>query len=124
MNNKLNPIEIVTRVLDIIGYDGDKEKYANKLVSKCMMKTVDSLAAKLPEDKQKEIVDILDSESDNLKGWLFLLSQFDKEELSAKFKSVCQEVFFDLAKALEPTLTDTMKAELTTYSKTLTQPSS
>lgn len=111
---KNDPKQIILQVLEIIGYEDDKDKYANDFLSLCLQKAFVSLTQDFPQDKQDQLTQRMSLISaDKIEG--LLLEYFPKEKFETAVKEASRSTFEDYLKTIIPTLNDDQKNKLEQY---------
>lgn len=116
MNN--DPKKIITQVLEIIGYEDDKESYTNSFLELCYQKALLVLIDKLSEEKQQQLNQRLSLTSADEKRKLFE-EYFSKEDIEEAMKNAAKVTFEEFIKSVEPTLNDDQRNKLTDYLNSL-----
>ncbi len=114
----MNPKEIILKVLEIIGYQDDKEKFANDFLGLILQKSINNLAEKLPQDKLDQFrqrVSLTSPEKfENL-----IKDYFSQDELNDSVKTVSENMFKEYLEEISPTLSDGQRENLQNYLKSL-----
>lgn len=114
--NKMNqnPKQIILKVLEIIGYEDDKEKFANEFLSLCLQQALVALTQTLPQDKQDQLTQ-RSSLTPPDKMEELLLEYFSAEKLQEDIKEASRTTFEDYLKEIIPTLNENQKNKLEQY---------
>lgn len=109
-----DPKQIILQVLEIIGYEDDKEKFANKFLSLCLQKALVNLTQELPQDKQDQLTQRMSlTAPDQMQN---LLSQyFPKEKFETAVKEASRSTFEEYLKTIIPTLNEEQRSKLEIY---------
>lgn len=109
-----DPKQIILQVLEIIGYEEDKDKYANDFLALCLQKAFVNLTQELPQDKQDQLRQRI-SLTQPEKTEALLLEYFQKDKFEAAVKEASASTFEDYLKTIIPTLNDDQKNKLEAY---------
>lgn len=94
-----NPKRIILQVLEIIGYEDDKDKFANDFLSLCLQQGLVDLMQELPEGKQVELTQRAGLVSPEKMETLFL-EYFSKEQLEVAIREASRSIFEDYLKTI------------------------
>ncbi|MBI4040069.1 hypothetical protein HY389_01805 [Candidatus Daviesbacteria bacterium] len=101
--------KVILQILDIIGYQGDKESYAQKFVEVCYKQALLELILKLPENTPvPEATNVEDIQK-------FISEHFSKEEEVKALESTVSKNLKQYFEAVLPTLSDQQKTQLQNY---------
>lgn len=114
----MNPKEIILKVLEIINYQDDKEKFANEFLGLILQNSINNLAEKLPQDKLDQLRQRL-SLSKPEKLETLLNDYFSSEELNDSVKKVSENMFKEYLEEVSPTLDEAQKENLQKYLNSL-----
>lgn len=110
----MNPKQIILQVLEIIGYEDDKEKYANDFLSLCLQKALVSLSQELSQEKQDELTQRLSlTKPEDMEK--LLLEFFSQEKYEEVVKTASQSLFEEYLQTIIPTLNEEQKNKLEQY---------
>lgn len=109
-----DPKQIILQVLGIIGYEGDKDKYANDFLALCLQKALFSLMTDFPQDKQDQLVQRLSLTLPERQEAL-LLEYFSAEKLQEAVKESSKSTFEEYLQTIIPTLSEDQKNKLEAY---------
>lgn len=109
-----NPKQIILKVLEIIGYEDDKDKYANDFLALCLQKAFVNLVKELPQDKQDQLTQRISLTSGE-KAQALLLEYFPKEKFEVAVKEASQSTFEEYLKTIIPTLNEEQRSKLESY---------
>jgi len=109
-----NPKQIILQVLEIIGYEGDKSKYANDFLSLCLQKAFMSLVQELPQDKQDQLTQRMSLTTPD-KMEALLLEYFPKEKFENAVKEASRSTFEEYLQTIIPTLNEEQSNKLEQY---------
>lgn len=102
MNN--DPKTIILEFLDIIGYENDRVSHAEEFLQLCQQRAVYSVLNKLPEEKQKEIIEELKINHSPEAIVATLQKYATKEEYSTALTHVTEQSFQEYLTQILPTL--------------------
>lgn len=112
---------IILKTLDIIGYEDDKEDFANKYVDGCYKKTIAGLLETLPKEKQDELTGSITSDSSPEQIKDILLKYFSQEQFTEALEKAVGDSFKEYIDSVTLTLSDSQKTELNSYLVSLSQ---
>ncbi len=112
-----NPKQIILQVLDRIGFEDDKEKFANDFLLLCFQQALGNLAKELPSDKQTELTQRMSLISENQVEQL-LLEYFPKEKLEEAVKQSSGTLFEEYLQTIIPTLNPDQQEKLGSFLST------
>jgi hypothetical protein len=121
-NNSTDPKKMILDILEIIDYEGDKQKYADDLVMKFTLKPLSDMINRLPVSEREELNSALEGEKDPKKIWEILIKKFSEKQYFDEVKKSSGVMFTDFIKTLEPTLSDEQKNKLRVYLKDMIPP--
>lgn len=110
----MNPKEIILQVLEIIGYQDDREKFSNDFLGLILQKSINDLAEKLSQDKIDQLRQRLSLTTPE-KLETLLKEYFSKEELDSSVRKVSESMFKEYLEEVSPTLSDTQRENLQNY---------
>ncbi len=114
MDKNKDPKQIILQVLEIIGYEDDKEKYANEFLTLCLQKALVSLTGELPQDKQDQLTQRISLTAlDQLEKPL--LEYFPKEKFEEAVKEASRSTFEEYIQTIIPTLNEDQRNKLEQY---------
>lgn len=118
-----NPKEIISKALELIGYDGDKDAFANKLLENILEQAVLDLIETLPQDKQDSLKQELNGIADPQKIHDVVTTYATSEEYSKVLEQTAAKVMEDWLVKVGPSLSETQRVDLETYLASLKPPS-
>ena len=111
-----DPKPILIKILEIIDYAEDKEKFAAEFLQTISLQTLLGLINTLPQDKkdlpQQKIHGI---ENDAVKMQEELKNYFTQNQLEQAIENSAKNAVEEYIKTIEPTLSDSQKQNLTNY---------
>ena len=113
-SNKVN----FSKILDIIGYSGDKEELSNNFLGLCYSNALVDLAQILPEEKREEVSKAIlgtkdEEQAENLKKY------FSQEQITDALKKASEKIFEDYYESIKPTLSESKISQLNDYFTTI-----
>jgi hypothetical protein len=127
-----DPINTFNHILELIGYEDNKEEFVKEFFELCQKQTVLDLVKSLPEEKQNELkeklsVQLDSSKANNVSAVLDQLKTlpdganeyFTEEQRVAAFQKAVENGFKNYLSEVMPTLSEEKKSELQNYLKSL-----
>lgn len=112
------PGSIVSKILDIISYQGDRKQFTKNFLEICYKEALISYIQNLPESKQIELKKEIEAD----KSYKEILNRFLGDQGFASTVSKAMEsVISDYIKTLNPTLSQDQKDKLYSYLSSLNQ---
>jgi len=115
------PKAILLRILDIIGYSEDKEKFATEFFQNVSLQALLDLLNTLPQDKKDQLqqkIASLGSDAAKVQGEL--KAYFTDSQLEQAIENSAQNAVTEYMKAIDPTLSDSQKQNLANYFSEIT----
>lgn len=118
-----NPEEILSKVLQLIGFEGDKKDFIDKFLIVCQQQALADLIEGLPPEKQEElnqklsqpeIGEDIDKVKQIVEGYL------TPEEYASALEKATAKVFQQFLQEMTTDLTPDQSQELGNYLKSLT----
>ena len=116
-----DPKAILLRILDIIGYSEDKEKFATEFFQNVSLQALLDLLNTLPQDKKDQLqqkIASLGSDAAKVQGEL--KAYFTDSQLEQAIENSAQNAVTEYMKAIDPTLSDSQKQNLANYFSEIT----
>ena len=111
-----DPKQILLRILDIIGYAEDKDKFATEFIQNVSLQSLLDLFNNLPQDKKSQISqNIASAGNDPQKLGEALKNYFTKQQIEEAIQNSSKNAVTEYIKAIDPTLSDSQKQNLTGY---------
>ncbi len=117
-----DPKEIILKVLEIIGYSNDKEKFTAGFLQSIDAQSLLNLINSLPSDKQEEARQKLAGVQDPKAAGELLKPYFSKEQIISSLQNSAKNMMTEYIKAIENTLSEEQKTNLANYFQELSQP--
>ena len=112
----INARSILLRILDIIGYTEDKDKFATEFLQNVSLQALLDLFNTLPQDKKDQLQQkIAQVGQDAAKMREELKVYFTEPQLEQAIENSAKNAVTEYIKTIEPTLSDPQKTALTTY---------
>ncbi|MCR4324079.1 MAG: hypothetical protein NUV69_00120 [Candidatus Curtissbacteria bacterium] len=111
------PANVVKNVLEIVGYEGDKDRFAEEFLILCEDKVLGEMTSSMPNDKKEELAKKLSAETDPVKTLSILREYIDPEEYKRRLKSVSEEIFAAYFRQVMPSLSTDQKKQIEGYMK-------
>lgn len=112
-------INILTKVLTIINYTDDKDKFIDEFIKMCQAKTFTELFNGLPAEKQETLKSELTPSPAPEKVEEIFLKYFTKEDYQKVFLANLQQQFQEYLQSIFSTLSQEQIKELDEYFRTL-----
>lgn len=117
-----DPKTILLRILDIIGYSEDKEKYATEFLQNVSLQTFLDLYNTLPQDKKDQIQQQIISAGNNPQAVRDLLKNyFTESQIEDVIQNASKNAVTEYMKAIDPTLSETQRTSIVNFAKELNQ---
>ena len=112
--------DILSNILDITGYRGNKEQLINQYLTYVLVTAVNDLVRLKKKSTQDEIVNALTTQQDNEKEVMGILSRyFEQIIIDEAFKKASERCFTSLLKDLFSNLSTEEEKKVTDYLDTL-----
>ncbi len=113
---------ILLRILEIIGYSEDKEKFATEFLQNVSLQALLNLFNTLSQDKKDQLQQKMQSiGNDAVKMQEELKTYFTQEQLEQAIENSAKNAVTEYIKTIEPTLSDSQKQNLANYFNEITQ---
>lgn len=112
------PVETITKILELIGYQGDKQAFANQFLANSQKQALVDLLDSLPADKQAQLKQQL-STAQQVQIPDLLQSYFTKEQYLGAVTKATKEAFGSFLETIKSSLTDAQAGELQTFLSSL-----
>ena len=117
-----DPKAILLRILDIIGYSDDKEKYATEFLQNVSLQALLDLINTLPQDKKDQLQEkIAQIGNDTTKMQEELKAYFTDSQLEQAIENSAKNAVTEYMKAIDPTLSETQRTNIASFGKELNQ---
>ena len=117
-----DPKQIILKVLDIIGYTNDRDKFAAEFLQNVSLQALLDLFNTLPQDKKDQLQQKLtDIGSDAVKMQEELKNYFAQAQLEQAIENSAKNAVTEYIKTIDPTLSDSQKQNLSNYFNEVTQ---
>lgn len=112
--------DILSNILDITGYRGNKEQLINQYLTYVLVTAINDLVRLKDKSTQDEIVNALTTQQDNEKEVMGILSRyFEQIIIDEAFKKASERCFTSLLKDLFSNLSTEEEKKVTDYLDTL-----
>jgi hypothetical protein len=118
-----DPKETIIKILEIIEYQGNRDKFAMEFINLCFQKTFLDLLKDIPEDEIEILKSKLNDAQNNDEMIKLLEKYIESERLITTLKIRSMELFEDYVESILPTLSEVKKVELINYLKTVSEDS-
>ncbi len=111
-----DPETILLKILDVIGYSGDKEKFSTEFLENVNMQSISDLINSLSSDKQQEIkqkISLL--QNDPKAAGDIIKTYFAEQQLNEALQNSFMNAVTEYIDTIEPTLSDSQKQNLASY---------
>lgn len=117
-----DPKAILLRILDIIGYSEDKEKFATDFLQNVSLQALLDLFNTLPQDKKDQIQQQIASAGNNPQALRDILkSYFTESQIEDAIQSASKNAVTEYMKSIDSTLSDTQRTSIANFAKELNQ---
>ena len=117
-----DPKTILLRILDIIGYSEDKDKFATEFLQNVSLQALLDLFNTLPQDKKDQIQQQIASAGNNSQAVRDLLkSYFTESQIEDRLQNASKNAVTEYMKAIDSTLSETQRTNIMNFSKELEQ---
>lgn len=107
--------KIITEVLTIIGFDGDKQQFADEMLVMAEKQTLAECIKTLPADKRAQLVHLLNTSHRKQESSLLLQRYITKETYLTQLEKSTNELFFDYLETIDKTLDEATRSKLEKY---------
>ena len=107
---------MLIKILEIIGYSEDKDKFAMEFLENVGIKAQSDLIGALPQDKKDQLqqkIQSLGNDAAKVQGEL--LNYFTQDQIGQAIENSSKNAVTDYVKTIEPTLSDPQKTALAAY---------
>lgn len=116
---------VLLKILDIIGYSDDKEKFVAEFLQNVNLQALSDLFNTLPQDKKDQLQLKITSIGNNAAQMQEeLKNYFTADQLSQAIENSAKNAVTEYIKTIEPTLSDLQKQNLANYFNEITQSAS
>lgn len=105
------PYQVILNILDTIGYEDDKEKFANDFLTLCLQKAILNLSKELSQDKQDQLIQRISLISQDQMEQL-ILEYFPQEKLGEAMKVSTKSTLEEYINTVTPTLSKDQEDKL------------
>ena len=117
-----DPKVILLRILDIIGYSKDKEKFATEFLQNVSLQALLDLLNTLPQDKKDQLQQQIASVGNNPQTVSELLkSHFTQSQIEQGIQNASKNAVTEYMKAIDPTLSETQRTNIANFARELNQ---
>ena len=117
-----DPKAILLRILEIIGYSEDKEKFATEFLQNVSMQSLLDLITSLPSDKQEEVKQKISTLQNDPKAIGDMIKlYFTEQQIEDALQNSSKNAVAEYIKAIANTLSEEQKTNLANYSQELNQ---
>ena len=110
------------RILDIIGYSEDKEKFTTEFLQNISLQALLDLFNTLPLDKKDQIQQQIASAGNNPQAARDLLKNyFTESQIEDGIQNASKNAVTEYMKAIDPTLSETQRTSIVNFAKELNQ---
>ena len=107
-----NPKEVIIKTLDIIGYEKDKDQFAEEFLSACKKQAVVNLIKNLSPEKQEEFKDKIAEAQDEQTISILFKAFFDEEAYNQALGKATEDTFRKYLDIIIPNLNAAKKSQL------------
>ena len=117
-----DPKTILLRILDIIGYSEDKDKFATEFLQNVSLQALLDLFNTLPQDKKDQLQQkIVSVGNDTAKIQVELKVYFTPSQMEQAIEGSAKNAVTEYVKAIDPTLSETQRTNIANFAKGLNQ---
>lgn len=118
-----DPKVTLHKILDIIGYSEDREKFSTEFLQNVSAQALLDLFNTLPQDKKDQLQQKITSlGNDTVKMQEELKVYFTEEQIQQAIENSAKNAMQEYIKTIQPTLSDSQKQNLTNYFSEITKP--
>ena len=110
-----DPKDILVEVLNIIGYEDDKEVYVDDFIQNCEKQALLDALDALPKEKQETLRQKMAMTPDQEQQKVLIKEFITPSEYTETLKKVAQNAFVELMNELMPTLSHKQMTKLQEY---------
>ncbi len=114
-----SPKDIIVAVLTIIGYEDDKDAYADEFIKNCEKQAIADAIKALPERKQEELKQRLFWTHVQEKAKAIIVAYVTPEQYREAIQKAAQTAFQRLIEEIIPTLSNEQADKLQSYLQSL-----
>lgn len=112
---------VISKLLGLIGYSGDKEKFANKFIELCHQKAVVDLYSSLPQDKQINLQQEISKREDLAQVQRIFKKYFSEAAYAAALKKSTQVNFEDYILSVFPKISSERQNKVMAFLDSIAQ---
>jgi|SRR3989338_7160455 len=117
-----DPKTILLRILDIIGYSEDREKFATEFLQNVSLQTLKDLLNILPQDKKDKIQQQIIGAGNNPQALRDILkSYFTESQIEDGVQNASKNAVTEYMKTIDSTLSETQRTGIVNFAKELNQ---
>ena len=117
-----DPKAILLRILEIIGYSEDKEKFATEFLQNVSSQALLDLFNTLPDDRKGQLQEqIKSAESSPQVLEETLRSHFTQSQIQDALRNASKNAIVEYIKTIDPTLSETQRTNIVNFAKGLNQ---
>lgn len=117
-----DPKQILIKILEIIGYSEDKDKFATEFLQNVSLQSLLDLFNTLAQDKKDQMQkDVSLAGNDPQKLQEILKNYFTEEQINNALQNSSKNAVTEYIKTIEPTLSDVQKQSLADYFNGITK---
>lgn len=117
-----DPKQILIKILEIIGYSEDKDKFATEFLQNVSLQSLLDLFNTLAQDKKDQMQkDVSLAGNDPQKLQEILKNYFSQEQIDTALQNSSKNAITEYIKTIEPTLSDVQKQSLANYFNEITK---
>lgn len=113
----MNTRQYLLRILEIIEYRGDKEKYVANFIKNINEKTIVNLIETLPQEKREKIQTVINTQNNND---LILKQFFSEEEITKAYEETLAQTLTDYVYSISSSLSDAQQKEILDFARSIT----
>lgn len=105
--------DILLKILEIIGYEDDKEAFVNAFLVNIQLQALNALLAEVPPEKKSEIEKEITSDSPD--KYQVLQSHFTQEQIEKALNESADKAVQEYIESIDETLTEDQRQGLVAY---------
>ena len=111
-----DPKAILLKILEIIGYSEDKEKFATEFLQNVSMQSLLDLINSLPQDKQEELKQKNSTlQNDQKATGDMIKTYFTEQQIEDALQNASKNAVTEYIKAIDTTLSETQRNNLMSF---------
>lgn len=113
--------KVIIKLLELIDYSGDKEKFANSFIEICQQEAIADLYSSLPKDKQIKLQQEISEQEDLTKVQQVFKKYFSGADYGEALKKSTQANFEDYIQSVFPQISDEQQNKVMVFLDSIVQ---